>query len=260
MRYDIWNLGSSSEGNCFIVKHKDYKTGLMLECGLSYNQLKKRWRETAGAPFPEEVLISHEHLDHCRAWEKLYGFGCDIIASHGTSRALHNNAESPVIRQSVHSCIKRLNQGEWQTMAPKKNSCYCFMPLLAHHDAAEPTMFLIRAVGSKDVLLFAIDTGVIPYDFKNFNVTDILIECNYSESDISPDMDPIRMERVRNTHMSLETLTDFFENQKFPNLQQITLCHLSQSNCDPMKAKETIMAATGVPVRVCAAKGGFIGN
>lgn len=260
MKYQIWNLGSSSEGNCFIVKHKDCKEALMLECGLPYTQLKSRWRNAAGAPFPDEVLISHEHLDHCRAWEQLYNFGCDIATLQGTARALQNKAESPVIRQSVHSCIKRLNQGEWQTMAPKKNSCYCFLPSLVHHDAAEPAMFLIRAKGFDDVLLFAIDTAGIPYNFKNFKITDMLIECNYSESDISPDMDPIRMERVKNTHMSLESLTEFFERQKFPNLQQITLCHLSQSNCDPKKAKETIMAATGVPVRVCAAKEGFIGN
>lgn len=251
MRYDVCNLGSSSEGNCFIVKHKDCKETLMLECGLPYSQIKKRWLETVSASFPNTVLISHEHLDHCRAWEKFaVFFGCDIFTSKGTAEYMKDECD----------LILKLKTGKWSKV-PRFNPFYEVFPLAAIHDAAVPFMYLIRPIDSviNDVLLFAIDTAGIPYDLHQFKITDMLIECNYSESDISPDMDPIRMERVRRSHMSLETLTEFFERQNFPNLQQITLCHLSQSNCDPKKAKETIMAATGVPVRVCAAKGGFIG-
>lgn len=247
MKYQIWNLGSSSEGNCFIVKHRDCKTGLMLECGLPYNRFKKQWANALTAPFPTTILISHEHQDHSRDWKRFSDYGCNICASFGTAEALGDKTD----------LIRCVIPQEWQITDPIGDH-YEVFPLVANHDAAEPLMYLIRAKGFDEILLFAIDTADIPYDFKNFNITDMLVECNYSESDISPDMDPVRMERVRNTHMSLEMLTKFFERQKFPNLQQITLCHLSQSNCDPKKAKETIMAATGVPVRVCAAKGGFI--
>ncbi len=249
MRYDIWNFGSSSEGNCFIVKHKSREKALMLECGLPMYSLKKRWKETLDAPFTDTVLISHEHLDHCKIWQSIYDLGGDAFASNGTANAIRN----------ADNRILRLKEHEWQKV-PSYETSYEVFPLRSNHDAAEPFMYLIRAPKTEDILLFAIDTADIPYDLHQFNITDMLVECNYSESNISPDMDPIRMERVRNTHMSLETLTEFFEKQKFPNLQQITLCHLSQSNCDPKKAKETIMAATGIPVRVCAAKGGFIDN
>lgn len=244
MKYQIWNLGSSSEGNCFIVKHKDCKEALMLECGLNFTQIM------AGTPSNMSivsVLISHEHQDHWRSWRKLRNNAFCVCASVGTADALND----------YEGLILRLKEQEWQGLA-RYHATYEVFPLHSNHDAAEPFMYLIRAPKTDDILFFAIDTAEIPYDLHQFNITDMLIECNYSESDISPDMDPIRMKRVRHSHMSLETLTDFFERQKFPNLQQITLCHLSQSNCDPKRAKETIMAATGVPVRVCAAKGGFL--
>lgn len=245
MRYDIWNLGSSSEGNCFLVKHKDCKEALMLECGLNFTQI------VAGTPLDmsiTSVLISHEHQDHCRSWRKLRNNAFCVCASGGTADALNDYEE----------LILRLKELEWQPVA-KHHASYEVFPLRSNHDSAQPFMYLIRALKTEDILLFAIDTAGINYDLSQFNITDMLIECNYMEELISEDVNPLHIERVRRSHMSLETLTDFFENQKFPNLQQITLCHLSQSNCDPKKAKETIMAATGVPVQVCAAKGGFIG-
>ena len=252
MRYDVWNLGSSSEGNCFIVKHKDCKEALMLECGLSYEQFKRRWVGAGNAPYPTTVLISHEHLDHCRGWEKFCNQGFNVYASVGTADALGDTEGN----------IKRLNLQKWQ-MVGVFRSCYAVFPLKSNHDAGEPLMYLIRCTHplADDTLLFAIDTAGIPYILDEFKITDMLVECNYIEECISPDIDPIRMERTRKTHMSLDTLVKFFERGQInlKNLEQITLCHLSQSNCDPKKAKETIMAATGVPVHVCAAKGGFIG-
>lgn len=244
MKYQIWNLGSSSEGNCFIVKHKDYKEALMLECGLNFTQI------VAGTPANMSimsVLISHEHQDHSRSWRKLRNNAFCVCASVGTADALNDYEE----------LILKLKEREWQPVA-RYHTSYEVFPLRSNHDAAESYMYLIRAPKTDDILLFAIDTAGIPYDLSQFNITDMLIECNYMEELISEEVNPLHIERVRRSHMSLETLTEFFENQKFPNLQQITLCHLSQSNCDPKKAKETIMAATGVPVRVCAAKGGFI--
>lgn len=244
MRYDIWNLGSSSEGNCFIVKHRDCKEALMLECGLNFTQIM------AGTPSNMSmvsVLISHEHQDHCRSWRKLRNNAFCVCASVGTADALDD----------YERLILRLKEQEWQGLA-RYHATYEVFPLHSNHDAAEPFMYLIRAPKTDDILLFAIDTAGIDYDLSQFNITDALVECNFMEELISEDVNPLHIERVRNTHMSLEMLTKFFERQKFPNLQQITLCHLSQSNCDPKKAKETIMAATGVPVRVCAAKGGFI--
>lgn len=245
MRYDIWNLGSSSEGNCFLVKHKDCKEALMLECGLNFTQI------VAGTPFSmaiTSVLISHEHQDHSRSWRKLRNNAFCVCASVGTADALND----------YEGLILRLKEQKWQGLA-RYHSTYEVFPLRSNHDSAEPFIYLIRAPKTDDILLFAIDTAGINYDFSQFNITDMLIECNYMEELISEDVNPLHIERVRRSHMSLETLKGFFEKQKFPKLQQITLCHLSQSNCDPKKAKETIMAATGVPVQVCAAKGGFLG-
>ena len=247
MRYDIWNLGSSSEGNCFIVKHKDCKEALMLECGLPYGQIAARTPQNMPI---RSVLISHEHQDHSQCWRKLRNNAFCVCASVGTADALND----------YEGLILKLKEREWQGLS-RYQTTYEVFPLRANHDAAVPFMYLIRAPKTEDILLFAIDTAGIPYDFSQFNITDILIECNFMEDLISEDVNFLHVERVRRSHMSLDALCEFFRNQKsLKNLEQITLCHLSQSNCDPKKAKETIMAATGIPVRVCAAKGGFIGN
>lgn len=244
MRYYIWNLGSSSDGNCFIVKHKDCKEALMLECGLPYGQITARTPQNMPI---RSVLISHEHQDHSQCWRKLRNNAFCVCASVGTADALND----------YEGLILKLKEREWQGCS-RYQATYEVFPLRANHDAAEPFMYLIRAPKTEDILLFAIDTAGINYDLSQFNITDVLIECNYIEEYISQDLNPLHVERVRRSHMSLDALVEFFTRQKWSNLQQITLCHLSQSNCDPWKAKQTIMSETGIPVQVCAAKGGFI--
>lgn len=262
MRYDIWNLGSSSEGNCFIVKHKNSSIPLMLDCGMSFYQIMRRSKQF-NAPFPEAIFISHEHRDHSCGWEKLIYHVTHIYASEGTAEMLHENTFHVNMRH-IHTLRPFTDFTEEIVNCDPEGAPsdeWTVFPLPAKHDSAEPFMYLIRQGRKNSFLLFAIDTAEIPYDLTNFNITDVLIECNYMDECIAPDIDPFRIARTKATHMSLDTLVKFFESGQInlKNLEQITLCHLSQSNCDPWKAKETIMAATGVPVQVCAAKGGFIG-
>jgi len=54
---DIKALASGSTGNCYFVS--DYNTTIMIECGISINQIKK------GCGFKlhgvQACLVSHEH-------------------------------------------------------------------------------------------------------------------------------------------------------------------------------------------------------
>ena len=56
--------------------------------------------------------------------------------------------------------------------------------------------------------------------------------------------------RIMRSHMAIETLVEWLESHRFDNLHEIVLCHLSDKNSCAETIKQTIMATTGVLVRV----------
>jgi len=81
---EISSLASGSSGNCYRLT--DGSTPLLLECGISFKEIKKklnfRTSEIAAC------LITHEHGDHAKAVNDLMKAGIDCYMSKGTKEAL----------------------------------------------------------------------------------------------------------------------------------------------------------------------------
>ncbi|NOU95614.1 MBL fold metallo-hydrolase [Paenibacillus sp. LMG 31456] len=230
---EITPLGSSSAGNAYRVT--DGETVLLLEAGLRYKDIQRalnfRISQIAGC------LITHEHMDHCKAAADLVKAGVDIYASSGTLEAL----QLPSHRTKQLQALQQFTIGTWT-----------ILPFDVQHDVSEPLGFLlVNQAGEK--LLFATDTYYIKYRFSG--LTHISIECNYSmkllnENISSGRVPAIMKKRLLRSHFSLENLKDFFRANDLSKVEEIWLLHLSDNNSDEAMFKREIQEITGKVVYI----------
>lgn len=121
--------------------------------------------------------------------------------------------------------------------------------LSVEHDAAEPLGFIITDIKTKTNVLFVTDTYYLRYKFKNIH--HYVIECNYDESTLRENekkglVDSSLVSRIRESHMSLETLCEVFENSDLKSIRSITLIHTSSKNLNEQTVIEKIAAITNI--------------
>lgn len=217
-------LATGSTGNAILIN--DGYTKLLLDAGLSFGKLS-RLTDTSRV---SGVLITHEHKDHCLAVEKLLERGNKCYMSAGTWKAGLWNNDVKRIRS-----FEEFDIGTWKVMA---------FPVF--HDTAEPVGFICYSKILKKKLLYVIDTGKLPMNFGKLNY--VLIECNYSEQTMSPDLHPAAKYRIRRSHLSLEDVIEFLGRCDKPSLEEIYLLHLSSRNANVDLFKSEVESATGLPV------------
>lgn len=233
----ITTIASGSSGNAYTVT--DGMTTLLLEAGLPAHKLCV----AVDLSNVDGCLISHEHMDHARGAAELTSrYGIPIISSRKTLAALrleNSFLAEPVDEREEIRC---------KTMTLKAFS--------VPHDAADPIGFLIRtSAGEK--LMFITDAFYIPIR-PPAGLTHLMVECNHSvelldETITLGDTPHEQRERIRRSHMSLETLVSWLEkySDRLESLQEIYLMHISSRNGDPRLFKEKIQETTGKMVMLC---------
>jgi phosphoribosyl 1,2-cyclic phosphodiesterase len=235
----ITPLASSSAGNAYHVT--DGETALLLDAGLSFKEIQKgvnyKVSQLAGC------LITHHHGDHIKGLKGLLDKGVDVYISQGTINELGYDH----YRFNVVRAFEDFTIGTWT-----------IIPFDVQHDVDEPLGYLlINKLG--ETLLFATDTYYIKYKFSG--ITNMLIECNYSQELVKhrivdePDEQArralaARYKRLLKSHMSLENLKDFMRSNDLSKLKEVWLIHLSDGNSDEALFKQEIQKLTGVPVYV----------
>lgn len=230
-------IASGSSGNAYVVT--DGKTTLLLEAGVSASALCK-------AVKLEDVdvcLISHEHMDHGKAARDLATrYGIPVAASPGTLEKL---------RMQSNFCAEPIIDGE-----ELRCKSMIIKAFAVPHDAAEPLGFLVKSAdGSK--LMFVTDAFYIPIKAPQ-GLTHLMVECNHSvellDKMISHGATPHEQrERIRRSHLSLETLCAWLEDnaERLKNVQEIKLLHISSRNGDPEAFRQRVREITGKPVFIC---------
>jgi len=232
----LTNLGSSSSGNAFILEAGDR---ILLECGFPLKELQAK----SGFNLPENCLLTHEHkTDHSKGALDFAKWVGRVYSSKGTLDAIGQHKNFIAVPEKVIFQIGRLLIFAFKT----------------EHDCAEPYGYWIHDPVENESLLFIMDSCFIRYNFKNvpFKLTHILIECNFDRETLSPDCNDRHLERVFESHLSLQDLKLFLNANDLSNVQEINLCHLSQDNLDPHKAKKEIQELTGLPVYMFGKNGG----
>lgn len=231
-------LGSSSKGNCYLLQNENET--LIIEAGIPFKDIKIaldfNLKNIVGC------LITHEHRDHSKAVKDIMKSGINVWMSEGTMLAL-NDKKSNDFHRFPLLC---------EAFAQFKLGGFTIMPFDVHHDVAEPLGFLIN---HKDMgtLLFATDTCYLEYRFKE--LTNILIECNYSEKILLKNMANGSINdstgvRIASTHMSFENCKEMIKANDNPNLKNIVLLHLSDGNSNAKEFKEQIHELTNKAVYV----------
>ncbi len=207
-------IASSSKGNAYILDNGKHQ--LLIECGVKMQDIKAALdfdlTKIAGC------LISHEHSDHSKCVKDVIGCGIDVYASKGT-----NEANKLIKSHRIHSC---------EPLKPFEIMDFQIYPFPVEHDCAEPFGYVIYDLISKQRVLFATDTHMLQYKFKN--VDHYLIECNYDEDTISQNnkngtLEGFRYQRILDSHMGLNTLVDAIKSHT-GTPKTITLIHLSDQN------------------------------
>ena len=230
-------LGSSSDGNCYVFDNG--KEALVLECGISFKEVKKAVNFDISRIVG--CLVSHEHGDHAKYVQKFVDARIPLYMSLGTFNGIKEPVKYPI------GILKLLIAGNQKTIGAFK-----VLPFNTQHDAAEPFGFLIHHP-EMGTTLFATDTYYLAHTFNGLN--NILIECNYRldilEANVEHGTIPeAQRDRTLLSHLSFDTCLEMLLANDLSAVNNIVLIHLSDGNSNALEFQQGIHEATGKTVHV----------
>ncbi len=190
-------LGSGSAGNCYLL-HNETEC-LVIEAGIPFKEVKKALDFNISKI--TGVVVSHEHGDHAKYLHEYIKVGIPIMApSMGHITGALSAISKPFAVRTF----------------PLVHDAPCTGFLIEHQEVGR--------------LLFATDTEYIRYKFKSLN--QIMIECNYSKDLLRESYHEGLQERIKLTHMELDTCKDFIRVNESYDLRTVCLMHLSDRTSD----------------------------
>lgn len=229
-------LGSNSSGNCYILENGE--SALIIECGVSVGLIKKalgyNLAKVAGC------IVTHSHNDHARHIDKIAAMGIPVLAlpSVFSDHCVQTNQNTIPIQEG-----RGYRFGGFKVASyPVTHDVPCVGYLISHPDMGR--------------LLFVTDTMTLNYRFTNLN--NILIEANYADDILQERIDrgeipASHRDRLRLTHMELETTKRVLSRQCLMATDNIVLIHLSNDNSDAERFQREVTEATGKMVYVADA-------
>lgn len=197
-------IGTGSAGNCYLLID-DLGAILVLDLGISFK--KMALDEDFDINKVHGILVSHLHADHASQLSYFESIGIPLL--------------------SYKTAVERKTY---------KFGNFAVMPFAVNHDVIN-FGFIIKNIHSNQVYIYATDTTELPYIKAKANW---LVEINYDMetwkrkiNKIEDDQVELKvLNRVVNTHMSLETINKYFSEfskNELPN--KILICHTSNSGC-----------------------------
>ena len=206
-------FASSSAGNAYTVS--DGMTTILIECGLSYKKLQK----AIGFSVTDisACLVTHEHKDHSSCIKRLLEDCVQVYLTRGTAEALE-------LPDSLMELANEIKAGEQFTVGSID-----ILPFETFHDAAEPVGFCMQSRVSGDILVYAIDTVNLPYQFPGVGV--LAVEANFDNAILArcEKMPEKVRHRVANTHMEIDVLCGILRRMDLSRCREIHLMHLSDA-------------------------------
>lgn len=223
-------LGSSSRGNCYILK-ADSGQILIIEAGIPYTKVKQAINYNVGNI--TGVLLSHSHRDHAGYIQQFQAV--EVYASKETGEEIGLLSHF----HAVEEC-KQFELGEF-TVIPfsVKHDVKCFGYLIRHDESG--------------TILFVTDCCYLPYTFGSLN--NILVECNYRldilDANIAAGRIPaVVRNRTLKSHFSYDHCVQALQANDIKGVNNIVLIHLSDGNSDGKAFREGVKAATGKRVYI----------
>lgn len=212
-------LGSSSEGNSYVLECKDET--LVIELGVKWNEILN----TLNYDLKSLVgcLCSHKHHDHSLSIPNAIKYAVDVYSCADV--------------QTIHSKVKVLLKGVKTQIGGFKvqpvdmfHSVECYGFLIEHKECGR--------------IVFCTDTSKIPYRFKN--IQHFIVEANY-DADIVLNclLSNVLNSSQSENHMEIDDTIDFLKNNVNENTNSITLVHLSNGNSNEKEFRERVRNELG---------------
>lgn len=236
MRFE--SLISSSKGNAYIVSNED--TRILIECGVSHKKLL----QLVGFDLSsfDGCLITHEHKDHSGCVSKLLADCVPVYLTRGTAEALD-------LPDKLMELANEIRAGEQFSVGSID-----ILPFVTFHDAAEPVGFCMQSRLDGDILVYAIDTVNLPYEFPGVGV--LAVESNFDKAILErcEKMPEKVRHRVANTHMEIDVLCDILRRMDLRRCREIWLLHLSDATSHEGHFINKVARAVPKHIRVCACR------
>lgn len=198
-------ISTGSKGNCYFLKSSVTNKILILDLGISYeNIIGDKFLNNNNINDIVCCLVTHEHKDHTQALKQMKMSGIKII---------------DYVNVKTHNIYKFEN--------------FSIMAIPLFHDVV-CYGYIIRDDSNGEMLFYGTDTYKLPI-IKGIDYW--LVECNYIDEILQNNVCDYQrtryqqVERLYRTHMSLETLYDYFDVNKelIKEPKQILTIHSSNS-------------------------------
>ncbi len=229
----IVSLASGSGGNAYCIESEGRL--LLIDCGLSYLQLKNRCT-AAGLDVAkiEAVLFTHDHDDHMKGLDvfKKKHPSTDFFANLMTADAINADLKAG---EADFVCFEN---GQTFTAGP-----FEIQPFAIPHDVPDPVGYLVRAEGL--TYFHATDVGS-PLDSVGIHLAEAdvaTLESNHDPVMLhqSNRRDSLK-QRIRGPsgHLSNDQAADLVRRFASPKLTHLALAHLSGECNAPHLAENTM--------------------
>lgn len=206
-------LGSGSAGNCYLL-HNETEC-LVIEAGIPFKEVKRALDFNISKIVG--VVVSHEHGDHAKYLHEYIKVGIPAMApSMGHITGVLSAISKPFAVRTF----------------PLVHDVPCTGFLIEHSEIGR--------------LLFATDTEYIRYKFKSLN--HIMIECNYSKDLLRESYYESLQDRIKLTHMELDTCKDFIRANESHDLRTVCLMHLSDRTSNETVFQKEVQELVECPV------------
>lgn len=237
---DFISFGSGSSGNCYYLRQGDY--GVLIDLGVGIRRFQKFFN-SYGFKLPQvkAVLLTHDHMDHVRAAGVLSRkMHWPIYATQAVHDGMQRN---PVIKQKVpQENVRILRHYEPFDLGP-----FRIEPFGVPHDASCNTGYLITCDNVTFCLVTDIGRPTPEIRSHIARARYLVIESNYDPDMLASGPYPFRLqERIRNGHghLSNPLCAELVRDHADPALlERLWLCHLSQENNTPDKARLAVQMA-----------------
>lgn len=237
------SFSSGSCGNCYLlqVTEDDGRSAMILvDAGVSLRRVKAEMALMGLDPDDiDAILVTHDHLDHIRALGSFCKkLGKPVWATEELIRALSHHTFTLDHIGAVRHCLA---PEEWNEVVPGMVKARFF---IVPHDATQTVGYAI-SLGSSDPYRFVImtDIGKMTSEAIGFAsmASTVVVESNYDMDMLmgGPYPHDLKMRICKGCgHLSNDESADAIRNFYHKGLRHIFLCHLSENNNTPEKARQ----------------------
>lgn len=257
-------VGSSSSGNSMLL-YNGWGEYILLDCGMEVRKCVRmadsNWRAI------QFGLLSHVHLDHSMYVQYWLDKGLRIYmpGKFTNEEGKEVGCKDPFFKKWTNAIevppMKKFSVPKFQKNDQTKlvkHSIADIIPFVVPHDGVHCYSYIINFDGHR--IAWLTDLEYCPYDLRRFQLTDIIVECNYIDSQIGDD--EISQKHFRHKlkgHMGLNACKKFVEHNAKDNhyLNNVVLIHTSET-IDRDYIKREIQSV--VPCAVYVAEPGMVVN